>query len=155
MNEQAKRIRNSKIKLGINIFVASIMASVCIAAAVISITISLNGFNYDILKDAGILFLFIISVCIVSGTLMFLLNFIKEMIAAISLYRFYKKLLGQGSLSLFAETYQSVSDTVNVPLNVKHINGNKETVFGTWIGVGKWKVNNKHTTRGYKKYEEN
>lgn len=154
MNEQARRIRNSKIKLGVNIFVASIMVSVCIAAAVISVTIGLNGFNYNILKDAGILFLFIISICIVSGTLMFLLNFIKEMIATISLYRFYKKLLGQGTLALFAETYQSISDTVNVPLNVKHINGSKETIFGTWIGVGIWKVNNKHTTRGYKRYEE-
>ena len=143
------RAQESTVKFTINLFIALCSAAIFTTCAYVAGKLFVGDFNYAILQDIGLFFTVMITLLLASGTAFFLYTYILELRVAISTYRFYKTLVGHGSLLLLTESYYTVIKTFNTPIIAKHIDGNGNAVTGQWNGVGDWQVVNRKTTKKF------
>lgn len=141
--------RESSIKFLLNMFIAAITFSIFITCVIVAGKLLTGGINYNVLQDVGLFFIVIMTLCLSSGTAFFLFTYFKDLRTAISTYRFYKTLVGHGSLSLLTESYHSTIKSFNVPIKAKHIDGNGNVVHGQWNSVGDWSVIGRKTTKKF------
>lgn len=130
----------SKIKFCIHLFISMVTLSILITCLTVGIKLLQGGVSYEVLRDVGLFFLVGMTICLASGSLFYLYTYIKELVTAVSTYRFYKALTGNSSYSLLVESYYNVIKTFNRPINAKHVDGNGNTVYGQWNGIGDWSV---------------
>jgi hypothetical protein len=146
--------RESVIKFVINMFIAGVTLSIFITCSIVAYKLITGGINYEVLQDVGLFFIFIMTLCLSSGTAFFLYTYFKEIRVTISTYRFYSTLIGHGSLSLLTESYLSASRSFNVPIKAQHKDGNGNIINGQWNSVGDWQVNGRKTTRKFSRNEK-
>lgn len=149
MSKDNKDVIKSKIKFCIHLFIAMVTLSILITCLFVAFKLFQGGISYDVLKDVGLFFIVGMTICLASGSLFYLYTYIAELCMAVSTYRFYKALTGTGSYSLLVESYHSVIKTFNAPIQAKHIDGNGNSVYGQWNGIGDWSVYDIKTTKKF------
>lgn len=143
------KMQESTIKFTLNLFIAICTFAIFTTCVYVAGKLMLGDVSYVILQDVGLFFIVAITLCLSSGTAFFLYVYFLELRVAISTYRFYKTLVGHGSLLLLTESYYTAIKSFNTPIKAQHTDGNGNVVVGQWNGVGDWQVINKKTTRKF------
>lgn len=133
---------------------AGVALSIFITCVIVASKLITSGINYKVLQDVGLFFIFMMTLCLSSGTAFFLFNYCKEIVTSFSTYRFYSTLIGRSSLSLLIDSYNNVNTSFNMPIKAKHTDGNGNLVQGQWNGIGDWEVNGRKTTRKFSRNEK-
>lgn len=146
---RSKIMQESTIKFIMNLFVSIMIFCVLITCLGISGNLILGDISKVILQDVGYFFIVASVICLTTTSIFFLYMYFMELRTAISTYRFYKALTGQGSMLLLTESYYTTIKTFNSPIHAKHTDGLGQVVEGVWYGVGNWAVYSKKSTRKF------
>lgn len=145
----SKLAQESTVKFLLNLFVSILILSVLITCIGVSGKLILGDIPVNILQDTGLFFIVAVVLCFTSASIFFLYVYFLELRIAISTYRFYKALTGQGSFRLLTESYYTTIKTFNTPIHAKHTDGSGNIIAGVWNGVGDWSVYDKKQTRKF------